>query len=79
MSITRLTTSSTSDEVHQNRGRQSIGGFHRAAEQLNLTKSTVSRQIRRLELETNSRSLSFGVLTIWIMGAGAFASSTATD
>jgi DNA-binding transcriptional LysR family regulator len=27
-------------------------GFHRAAEQLNLTQSTVSQQIKRLELET---------------------------
>jgi Bacterial regulatory helix-turn-helix protein, lysR family len=31
------------------------GGFHRAAEQLNLTQSTVSQQIKRLELETSSR------------------------
>src|ERR1700722_4997393 len=29
------------------------GGFHRAADQLNLTQSTVSQQIKRLELETN--------------------------
>src|ERR1700742_598302 len=28
------------------------GGFHRAAERLNLTQSTVSQQIKRLELET---------------------------
>src|ERR1700731_2690454 len=28
------------------------GGFHRAANQLNLTQSTVSQQIKRLELET---------------------------
>src|SRR5258707_12373707 len=28
------------------------GGFRRAAEQLNLTQSTVSQQIKRLELET---------------------------
>jgi DNA-binding transcriptional LysR family regulator len=28
------------------------GGFHRAAEHLNLTQSTVSQQIKRLELET---------------------------
>jgi DNA-binding transcriptional LysR family regulator len=28
------------------------GGFHRAAERLNLTQSTVSQQIERLELET---------------------------
>jgi DNA-binding transcriptional LysR family regulator len=28
------------------------GGFHRAAELLNLTQSTVSQQIKRLELET---------------------------
>src|SRR6478672_5841845 len=28
------------------------GGFHRAAERLNLTQSTVSQQIQRLELET---------------------------
>jgi DNA-binding transcriptional LysR family regulator len=28
------------------------GGFHRAAEQLNLTQSTVSQQIKRLEAET---------------------------
>ncbi|MCC8941967.1 LysR family transcriptional regulator, partial [Bradyrhizobium sp. Arg68] len=28
------------------------GGFHRAAEQLNLTQSTISQQIKRLELET---------------------------
>src|SRR5438046_708700 len=28
------------------------GGFHRAAERLNLTQSTVSQQIMRLELET---------------------------
>src|ERR1700751_6022217 len=28
------------------------GGFHRAAERLNLTPSTVSQQIKRLELET---------------------------
>jgi len=28
------------------------GGFHRAAEQLSLTQSTVSQQIKRLELET---------------------------
>src|ERR1700679_884068 len=32
------------------------GGFHRAAERLNLTQSTVSQQIKRLELETQ-RSL----------------------
>src|SRR6201991_1601371 len=29
------------------------GGFHRAAERLNLTQSTVSQQVKRLELETN--------------------------
>ena len=29
-----------------------FGGFHRAAERLNLTQSTVSQQIKRLELET---------------------------
>src|ERR1700739_4322409 len=29
------------------------GGFHRAAERLNLTQSTISQQIRRLELEIN--------------------------
>jgi DNA-binding transcriptional LysR family regulator len=28
------------------------GGFHRAADQLNLTQSTISQQIKRLELET---------------------------
>src|SRR4030081_2574975 len=28
------------------------GGFHRAADRLNLTQSTVSQQIKRLELET---------------------------
>jgi DNA-binding transcriptional LysR family regulator len=28
------------------------GGFRRAAERLNLTQSTVSQQIKRLELET---------------------------
>jgi DNA-binding transcriptional LysR family regulator len=28
------------------------GGFHRAAERLNLTESTVSQQVKRLELET---------------------------
>src|SRR5271166_4627246 len=28
------------------------GGFHRAAERLNLTQSTVSQQVKRLELET---------------------------
>src|SRR3978361_2255912 len=28
------------------------GGFHRAAERLNLTQSTVSQQIKRLELAT---------------------------
>src|ERR1700746_412028 len=28
------------------------GAFHRAAEQLNLTQSTISQQIKRLELET---------------------------
>src|SRR3979490_3496008 len=28
------------------------GGFHRAAERLHLTQSTVSQQIKRLELET---------------------------
>jgi DNA-binding transcriptional LysR family regulator len=31
------------------------GGFHRAAERLNLTQSTVSQQIMRLELETKCR------------------------
>src|SRR6202040_2601293 len=30
------------------------GGFHRAAERLNLTQSTVSQQIKRLKLETKS-------------------------
>ena len=29
------------------------GGFHRAAERLNLTQSTVSQQIKRLALETS--------------------------
>src|SRR4030088_2369828 len=28
------------------------GGFHHAAERLNLTQSTISQQIKRLELET---------------------------
>ena len=28
------------------------GGFHRAAERLNLTRSTISQQIKRLEFET---------------------------
>src|SRR5271154_4274413 len=28
------------------------GGFHHAAERLNLTQSTVSQQVKRLELET---------------------------
>src|ERR1700755_2230870 len=28
------------------------GGFHRAAERLNLTQSTISQQVKRLELET---------------------------
>ena len=28
------------------------GGFHRAAERLKLTQSTISQQIKRLELET---------------------------
>src|ERR1700731_2363256 len=28
------------------------GGFHRAAERLNLTQSTISQQIKRLQLET---------------------------
>ncbi len=32
------------------------GGFRRAAERLNLTQSTISQQIKRLELETK-RSL----------------------
>jgi len=29
------------------------GGFHRAAERLNLTQSTISQQVKRLELEVN--------------------------
>jgi DNA-binding transcriptional LysR family regulator len=32
------------------------GGFHRAAERLNLTQSTVSQQIKRLELANRMRS-----------------------
>jgi hypothetical protein len=32
------------------------GGFHRAAERLNLTQSTISQQVKRLELETKRAS-----------------------
>jgi DNA-binding MarR family transcriptional regulator len=32
------------------------GGFHRAAERLNLTQSTISQQIKRLEVETKRPS-----------------------
>jgi DNA-binding transcriptional LysR family regulator len=32
------------------------GGFHRSAERLNLTQSTVSQQIKRLGFETRRRS-----------------------
>jgi DNA-binding transcriptional LysR family regulator len=34
------------------------GGFRRAAEQLNLTQSTVSQQIKRLELEDQETAFS---------------------
>ena len=35
------------------------GGFHRAAERLNLTQSTVSQQIKRLELDAGRLDLVF--------------------
>ena len=40
------------------------GGFRRAAEQLHLTQSTVSQQIKRLELEAG-RSLFRAIRVRW--------------
>src|SRR5271163_5239893 len=46
------------------------GGFHRAAEQLNLTQSTVSQQIKRLELETKRPLFRRTTRTVALTDAG---------
>jgi DNA-binding MarR family transcriptional regulator len=58
------------------------GGFHRAAEQLNLTQSTVSQQIKRLELEdqeivVSSHDADSGLDRRWRDAAGRRAPSAA--
>jgi DNA-binding transcriptional LysR family regulator len=46
------------------------GGFRRAGERLHLTQSTVSQQIKRLELETSRPLLRRNTRTVALTDAG---------